>query len=84
MLFALVVGALVGGAAVLLWQQWAHEALVPAAERRGGRGAERIGGRASERLRRRALVAAVRPFGDANWRPARPPRGTQRARGRAA
>ena len=76
MLFILIVGALVGGAAVLLWQQWAQQALVPAAERTGGRG--------SERLRRRALVAAVRPFGDANWRPARPPRAAQRARGRAA
>lgn len=76
MLFTLVVGTLVGGAAVLLWQQWAREALVP--------GAERTGGRAREQLRRRALLAAVRPFGDANWRPARPPRSPQRARSRAA
>ncbi len=62
MLFVLVVGVLFGGAAVLLWQQWAREALVPAGER------------SREGLRRRALVAAVRPFGDANWRPAQPRR----------
>jgi hypothetical protein len=76
MLFILVVGVVVGGAAVLLLQQWAYETLVPAADRTGGR--------AREQLRRRALVAAVRPFGDANWRPARPPRGVPRARSRAA
>jgi hypothetical protein len=76
MLFMLIVGTLVGGAAVLLWQQWAHEALVP--------GAARAGTRASVQLRQRALVAAVRPFGDANWRPARPPRRPQHARSRAA
>jgi hypothetical protein len=75
MMFILVVGVLVVGAAVLLLQQWAHEALVPAADRTGGG--------AREQLRRRALVAAVRPFGDANWRPARP-RPVPRARSRAA
>ena len=80
MLFMLIVGTLVGGAAVLLWQQWAHEALVPAAARTHAR----AGTRASVQLRQRALVAAVRPFGDANWRPARPSRRPQHARSRAA
>ncbi len=72
MLFILTVGALLGGAAVLLYQQWAHEAFRPPEEQR------------HERLRRRAVVAAIRPFGDADWRPARPPREAPRAGRRAA
>jgi len=60
MLFMVTVGVLLGGAAVLLAQQWLGEAMVPAAER------------SRERLRRRAVLAAVRPFGSAEWQPARP------------
>ncbi len=72
MLFVLTVGVLLGGAGVLLCQQWVQGALRPPDQRR------------HERLRRRAAVAAMRPFGDADWRPARPPREAPRARRHAA
>ncbi|MCY4640258.1 MAG: hypothetical protein OXC94_07960 [Chloroflexi bacterium] len=63
---------LVGAAGVLLYQQWALAAFRPSEERR------------YRRLRRRAAVAAMRPFGDADWRPARPSRQAPPARRHAA
>ena len=72
MLFMLAVGALLGAAAVVLCQQYARDAFRPSEERR------------HDRLRRRAALGAMRPFGDADWRPTRPPRQVPGAGRRAA
>ena len=73
-MFTLVLGALIGGATVLLWQQWTQQALVPTSANSGPR----------KRLRQRAHQATVRSFGDANWQPARASRYTTRPRSHAA